>query len=98
MRLEQGRSEAGVKVMKPFTDFPHLRQAFTEGERWPVSESRIARMLEARLITPDQANQFRANGAIGSHLENLERNDGFKGFNQQGVNEIITATDPRRHS
>ena len=34
--------------------------------------------------------------AIGSHLENLERNDGYKGFNQQGVSEIITNTDPRK--
>ena len=34
--------------------------------------------------------------ALGSHLENLERNDGFKGFNQQGVSDIIARTDPRR--
>ena len=34
-------------------------------------------------------------GAVGSHLENLERNDGFKGFNQTGVTEIIKETDPR---
>ena len=43
------------------------------------------------------AEQFRTGGAIGSHLENLERNDGFKGFNQAGVNEIIRATDPRQN-
>jgi hypothetical protein len=35
-------------------------------------------------------------GAIGSHLENLERNDGYKGFNQQGVSDIISKTDPRK--
>jgi hypothetical protein len=28
-------------------------------------------------------------------LEILERNDGYKGFNQTGISEIITATDPR---
>jgi hypothetical protein len=93
----QLESEAGVKVMKPFTDFPYLRQAFTEGERWPVRPERIDRLLKDRLITPEQADKFRREGAIGSHLENLERNQGFKGFNQTGVSEIISATDPRKH-
>jgi hypothetical protein len=37
-------------------------------------------------------------GALGSHLENLERNDGFKGFNQKGVSDIIARTDPRRQA
>ena len=82
--------------MKPFTNFTYLRQAFTEGERWLVSEKRIQRLLDERLITTKQADQFREQGAIGSHLENLERNDGFKGFNQTGVSEIIAATDPRK--
>jgi hypothetical protein len=94
---QQLESEYAVKVMKPFTDFPHLRQAFTEGERWPVSAQRIDRLLKQGLITPAQARQFQEQGAIGSHLENLERNDGFKGFNQTGVSEIIAATDPRLH-
>jgi hypothetical protein len=87
----------GVHTMKPFTDFPYLRQAFTEGERWAVKEERIGRLLAAGTITEAQARQFREQGAIGSHLENLERNEGFKGFNQQGVSEIISATDPRKH-
>lgn len=86
-----------VRTMKPFTNFTYLRQAFTEGERWKVSEQRIARALQSRYITEDQAKQFREQGAIGSHLENLERNDGFKGFNQTGVSEIIAATDPRKN-
>jgi len=93
---DQLESTANVRVMKPFTEFPYLRQAFTEGERWPVAEKRIARLLSQHLITEQQAEQFRERGAIGSHLENLERNDGFKGFNQEGVSEIIAATDPRK--
>lgn len=92
----QLQDEGNVRTMKPFTDFPYLRQAFTEGERWKVRPERIQKLLDARLITPDQAAQFREQGAIGSHLENLERNDGFKGFNQTGVSEIISATDPRK--
>lgn len=94
--VAQLETKAHVRTMDPFTTFPYLRQAFTEGERWRVPEQRIARLLGARLITPDQAESFRQVGAIGSHLENLERNDGFKGFNQQGVSEIINRTDPRR--
>jgi hypothetical protein len=90
-------AEGGIKVMKPFTDYPYLRQAFTEGERWPVKEERLARLLERGQITAEQAQKFREQGAIGSHLENLERNEGFKGFNQKGVSEIIAKTDPRKN-
>ncbi len=89
---------AHIETMAPFTNFPFLRQAFTAGERWPVAEKRIARLLSLNLITPNQAVQFRAHGAIGSHLENLERNDGYKGFNQKGVSEIIARTDPRKQA
>jgi hypothetical protein len=85
----------GVGVMKRFTDFPYLRQAFTEGERWPVRRERAMRLLAAEQIEPQQARVFIDEGALGSHLENLERNDGFKGFNQTGVDAIIAATDPR---
>ena len=94
---KQLAENAAVKTMKPFSDFPYLRQAFTEGERWEVNPERIERLLKTGAITGEQAGQFRAKGAIGSHLENLERNDGFKGFNQAGVNEIIHATDPRKN-
>jgi hypothetical protein len=93
---KQLEAEAGVKTMKPFTDYPWLRQAFTEGERWPVRPEKIAKLLEKGQITAEQAEKFRTEGAIGSHLENLERNEGFKGFNQKGVSEIISATDPRK--
>jgi hypothetical protein len=73
-----------------------LRQAFTEGEIWPVEERRIERLLSSGRISTEQADRFRREGAIGSHLEILERNDGYKGFNQTGISEIITRTDPRR--
>jgi hypothetical protein len=94
---QQLAAEAGVKVMQPFTDFPYLRQAFTEGERWPVDSRRLEKLLAEGRITAEQAQAFERDGAIGSHLENLERNAGFKGFNQTGVSQIIAATDPRRH-
>ncbi|HYE05186.1 MAG TPA: hypothetical protein VEL07_06625 [Planctomycetota bacterium] len=91
-------AEAGVASMPPFTDYPWLHQCFTEGERWAVDGGRIGTLLADRRITPTQAEQFRSQGAIGSHLEILERNQGFKGFNQKGVSEIIARTDPRRQA
>ena len=93
---QQLEAEEGVKTMKPFTNFPHLRQAFTEGETWPVRPQRIDALLRDGRITEEQARQFREKGALGSHLENLERNQGFKGFNQTGISEIIARTDPRK--
>ncbi len=95
---KQLESEHGIKTMKPFTNFQYLTQAFTEGERWDVDHARIEHLLAKGLINKEQAELFKTSGAIGSHLENLERNDGFKGFNQDGVSEIIAATDPRKLS
>ena len=81
--------------MKPFSDFPFLKQAFTEGERWQVRPERAKRLLDEGRIDEAQYRTFLADGAIGSHLENLQRKGGFKGFNQQSVSAIIAATDPR---
>ena len=87
----------GVTTMKPFSDFDFLRQAFTEGERWPVRRERAERLLSAGLITREQFEQFTRDGALGSHLENLQRHGGFKGFNQKSVSVVISATDPRKN-
>jgi len=85
----------GIRSMDPFTNFPYLRQSFTQGEIWPVEPSRIAAALAAGYITEREAAQFATQGAIGSHLEVLERNEGYKGFNQTGISQIIRRTDPR---
>ena len=85
----------GVTSMKPFTDFDFLKQAFTQGDNWPVEPRRITALQREGLITPDQAAKFRREGALGSHLEILQRDDGYKGFNQTGISEIILHTDPR---
>lgn len=88
-------AEAGIVTMKPFSNFPFLRQAFTEGERWPVARNRADRLRQLGWIDDEQHARFVAEGAIGSHLENLERREGYKGFNQQAVSVILAATDPR---
>jgi hypothetical protein len=85
----------GITTMRPFSDFAFLKQAFTQGERWRVPPRRIDRLLAERLISDQEAQRFLQDGAIGSHLENLQRKGGYKGFNQRSVSAIIAATDPR---
>ena len=96
-RLRDQLAAEGVKTMNPFSDFEFLRQAFTEGERWPVSRERAERLAAAKWITSEQCEKFVKEGALGSHLENLQRHGGFKGFNQKSVSAVIAATDPRRN-
>jgi hypothetical protein len=93
--LREQLAAQGIKTMNPFSDFEFLRQAFTEGERWPVSRKRAERLLSAKWITTEQYEKFINEGALGSHLENLQRHGGFKGFNQKSVSAVIAATDPR---
>lgn len=85
----------GIGMMDPFSNFSYLKQAFTKGERWPVDSHRVERLLESGLITDEQGKEFLSHGAVGSHLENLQRREGYKGFNQKNVSWIIEHTDPR---
>jgi hypothetical protein len=88
----------GIASLPPFSDFAFLKQAFTTGERWPVSPARAETLLRSGLISRAEFDEFVTHGAVGSHLETLERRGGFKGFNQQSVSAIIAATDPRRQT
>lgn len=94
--LREQLAAEGIRTMAPFSDFPFLKQAFTEGERWRVDPRRVEALAARGLITRAQADGFIRDGALGSHLENLQRKGGFKGFNQKAVSVIIAATDPRR--
>lgn len=93
--LREQLKAQGIDTMKPFSDLPFLKQAFTEGEHWAVRPERAKKLLERGLITAEQCEGFIHDGAIGSHLENLQRHGGFKGFNQTSISAIIAATDPR---
>jgi hypothetical protein len=86
----------GINTMKPFSNFEFLKQAFTEGERWMVARERAEKLRAQNLITNEQFEKFVNEGALGSHLENLQRHGGFKGFNQKSVSVVISATDPRK--
>jgi len=93
--LTQDLAHLGVGMMEPFSSFPYLKQSFTHGEIWPVESSRVENLLRSGMITKEQSEKFLAYGAVGSHLENLQRREGYKGFNQKNVSVIIKKTDPR---
>ncbi len=97
-KLKEDLKEYNVDVMPPFSYFDFLKQAFTRGEFWKVDKSRLDSLLSKRYITMQQYDEFLSKGAIGSHMENLERDQGFKGFNKASVTNIILKTDPRRQN
>jgi hypothetical protein len=85
----------GIGVMPPFADLPELRQAFTVASPRPVSSKRVEHLVAPGLITSKQADVFIGDGALGSHLELIERKQAYKGFHLRGINAIIAGTDPR---
>lgn len=93
--LTEDLAQKGIHMMRPFSSFPYLKQAFTVGENWPIDPYRVHLLMEQGKITFEQSERFIAQGAIGSHLENLQRREGYKGFNQKNVSVIIKKTDPR---
>ena len=96
-QLTEDLEKMSIGMMEPFSKFDYLKQAFTKGERWKVDPLRLEKLYQQKLITKEQREKFAQDGAIGSHLENLERNAGFKGFNQKNVSDIIHKTDPREN-
>ena len=94
-KLGNDLKKVNVNTLPPFSNFSFLKQAFVQSERWKVDKSRLKSLAKSGSITKIQYNQFLKNGARGSHLENLQRMKGFKGFNQDSVSAIIKATDPR---
>ncbi len=75
-----------------------LRETGTRLVDWvdvTIGEELDTAALAAGYVTEEQAAQFATRGAIGLHLEVLERNEGYKGFNQTGISQIIRRTDPR---
>lgn len=95
-RLTEDLAKQNVRFMPPFSDFPYLKQAFSLAEIWPVSTPRIRNLLSEKRIDEEQAEIFREKGSVGSHIENIERKEGYKGFNRKNVSAIIRDTDPRK--
>lgn len=96
-KLTQTLAVEGVRMMKPFSNFDHLKQAFTFGARWDVSDDRVNRLKSDKIISGKEAEKFKTEGAVGSHVENIQRSDGYKGFSQKQVSSIIRDTDPKQY-
>lgn len=93
-RLPETFKREGIEMMEPFSTFSYLQQEFTMGDFWPVREERLRKLLVDGLIEKESADRISRKGALGSHIENIQRADGFKGFNQQRISDIITETNP----
>lgn len=95
--LRKQLMQSGIRMMAPFSDYPELYQELTRGQWWPVDPARIDALELGGHLSSDEAENFRLNGAIAAHLENIERNDGFKGFNQPGIDGVLRIIDPRQN-
>lgn len=73
-----------------------LKTHISVAERWAVEQAKVRKLVDMNAITSEQAEKFLAQGAVGSHLENIERRERYKGFNKKNVSAIIRDTDPRR--
>lgn len=85
----------GLRMMQPFSDFPHLYQELTEGDRAAVDPARVDGLVAGGHMTEAEGERVRLNGAVAAHLENIERNDGYKGFNRPGIDGVLRKLDPR---
>jgi hypothetical protein len=95
-RLIEDIAKQDIRFMPPFSYFPYLKQAFSVSELWQVAPSRVRKLVQEKHIGVEQAEKFLGRGTIGSHLENIERREGYKGFNRKNVSAIIRDTDPRK--
>ena len=97
--LRDQLADHGVKMMaEPFSDFPFLYQELTLGDWIAVDPSRVDRLEQEGHLPADEAEQIRLNGAIITHLENIERNEGYKGFNKPGIDGVLRKLDPRAYT
>jgi len=87
----------GIRMMPPFSDMPHLYQELTHGDWAPVDPARVDALEAEGHLPADEAERIRTEGAIITHLENIERNDGYKGFNKPGIDGVLQKLDPRRY-
>jgi len=90
-------AKRGIRMMPPFSDMPHLYQELTHGDWAPVDPARVDALQADGHLPADEAERIRLEGAIVTHLENIERNDGYKGFNKPGIDGVLQKLDPRRY-
>jgi len=94
-RLRAQLRALGIEMMVPFSDFPFLYQELTVGERASVPAERVRAAVARGDIGACDAAAIAADGAVLTHLENIERNLGYKGFNKPGIDGVLRLLDPR---
>ena len=97
-RLRDQLAHAGVAMMQPFSDMPHLYQELTAGDWMAVDPAKVDALEAAGHIAPAEAEDIRLNGTIVTQLENIERNEGYKGFNREGIDSVLRKLDPRANT
>jgi len=95
-RTRNDFKSTGADTLHPFSYFEFLKQAFSAVEKRAIDKERLDGLLNKNQITRQQHKTFLQGGAISSHLEIIQRDQGFKGFNQDSVTVIIKTTDPRK--
>lgn len=95
--MREQMAKLGIRMMPPFSDMPHLYQELTLGDWAAVDPTRVDALEREGHLPPEEAERIRTDGAIITHLENIERNDGYKGFNKPGIDGVLQKLDPRRY-
>jgi len=96
-RFREQMRQLGVSMMAPFSDFSHLYQELTDGDWGAVDPDRVDRLEADGHIGAEEAERLRLEGSIVTHFENIERNDGYKGFNRDGIDSVLRKLDPRAY-
>jgi hypothetical protein len=96
--FRQQAQALNIATMAPFTEFEHLYQELTTGDWIAVDPTRVDALEREGHIGATEAESLRLNGSILSHLENIERNDAYKGFNREGIDAVLRKLDPRAHT
>lgn len=78
--LRQSLKTVEIEIMEPFTDLPHLRQAYVHGERWMVPQRHLSELQSSGDADPAALEKIRTHGILGSFLECTHRSAGYRGF------------------
>ena len=71
-----------VDLLAPTSSRAAFFQQHTAAEVQPVDPKRVARLERAEFLSADEARLFAHEGALGSQMVIVERNDGFTGHDQ----------------
>ncbi|QDZ06407.1 hypothetical protein FPZ24_02055 [Sphingomonas panacisoli] len=89
--------DLGFGMMSPFSDTSLLYQELTLGDWVAVDPARVDALEAIGNLGTEEAERIRTSGAILTHFENIQRNEGYKGFNKPGIDRVLRKLDPRAY-